>query len=122
MSNICSQPRLDAPNQCSEPVTSLGQLQRNEAKMAAAIALAAEQARADLMELERGAPPFIVLRRDQPAIEPQVFRAHRLQRKREGVLGDLISLMRWPRLSKKGAFRKANRGDRTHKCASKIGL
>jgi hypothetical protein len=42
----CSQPRLDAPNQCSEPVTSLGQLQRNESKIAAAIAFAHKAATA----------------------------------------------------------------------------
>ena len=48
------------------------------------------------MEFERGAPPFIVLRRDQPAIEPQVFRAHRLERKRERVevIGDGRQLAR----------------------------
>ena len=48
------------------------------------------------MELERGAPPFIVLRRDQPAIEPQVFRTHRFERKRERIemVGDGRQLAR----------------------------
>ena len=50
------------------------------------IGLQSEQARADLvMQFERGAPPFVVLRRDQPAIEPQVFRARRFERQRERV-------------------------------------
>ena len=42
------------------------------------------------MQFERGAPALVVLSRDQPAIEPQVFRAHRLERKSERieVIGD----------------------------------
>ena len=50
-----------------------------------------EQTRTDLvMQFERGAPALVVLRRDQPAIEPQVFRAHRLERdgQRIEVIGD----------------------------------
>ena len=50
-----------------------------------------EQTRTDLiMQFERGAPALVVLRRDQPAIEPQVFRAHRLERESERieVIGD----------------------------------
>ena len=42
----CSQPRLYAVNRCSEPVTSLGQLHRNEAKIGEAIMLAHEAAAA----------------------------------------------------------------------------
>ena len=43
-----------------------------------------------IMQFERSAAALVVLRRDQPAIEPLVFRAHRLERESERieVIGD----------------------------------
>ena len=70
----------------------------------AGIGLEAEQARADLVvQLERGAAPLVVLRGDQPMVEPLVLGARGIQRLRERIeaVGD------------GGELRACGRGSRT---------
>ena len=61
------------------------------------IGLEAEQARADLVvQLERGAPPLVVLRGDQPVVEPLVLGARGVERLRQRIetVGDGGELLR----------------------------